>query len=115
MSIDQDTKQRIRTAVIALVVFAGSGAIAYTLFRSFRQANEAPRLSRVPDPRPFPEYDFAYASNKDGDFDLYLATLDGDLELKLTDSPLPETDPAWSPTGVSSPMSSGLRETQTYG
>lgn len=84
MSLDDRARKRFRTAALAVAVFAGSGAAAYGLFRAFRGATEAPRISRVPEALPVPEYDFAYASDKDGDFDLYLATLDGSLEVRLT-------------------------------
>jgi Tol biopolymer transport system component len=96
---DPDRVQRMRTAVITAAVFLAVGAGAYALFQMFRGAAEAPRISRVPDPLPVPEYDFAYASDKDGDFDIYLATLDGSLELALTDHPGGEYQPAWSPDG----------------
>jgi Tol biopolymer transport system component len=91
--------QRIRATVLTVAVFALSGIAAYVLFQMFRGAAEAPRLSRVPEARPVPEYDFAYASDKDGDFDIYLTTLDGSLELALTDHPGGEYQPAWSPDG----------------
>jgi TolB protein len=84
---------------LTIAVFAASGAAAYALFQVFRGANEAPRISRVPEALPVPEYDFAYASDKDGDFDLYLATLDGTLELRLTEGELAENGPMWSPDG----------------
>lgn len=94
-----DRAQRIRATVLTVAVFALSGIAAYVLIQMFRGAAEAPRLSRVPEARPVPEYDFAYASDKDGDFDIYLTTLDGSLELALTDHPGGEYQPAWSPDG----------------
>jgi TolB protein len=98
MTHDDRTK-RIRTAALMVAVFAASGGAAYALFQAFRGAAEAPRISRLPEALPVPEYDFAYASNKDGDFDLYLTTLDGDLELRLTDNDLADSEPRWSPDG----------------
>ena len=97
---DDDRSKRIRTAALTVAVFAASGGAAYALFQAFRGATEAPRISRVEEALPVPEYDFAYASDKGGDFDLYLATLDGDLELRLTDNPLGENEPAWSSDGT---------------
>lgn len=97
---DDDRAKRIRTAALTVAVFAASGGAAYALFQAFRGAKEAPRITRVEEALPVPEYDFAYASDKDGDFDLYLTTLDGDLELSLTDDPLGENEPAWSPDGT---------------
>jgi Tol biopolymer transport system component len=96
---DKDRSNRIRTAALTLAVFAAFGGGAYALFQLFRGAAEAPRISRVPQALPVPEYDFAYASDKDGDFDIYLTTLDRDLELSLTDHPLGESGPAWSRDG----------------
>lgn len=96
---DPDWVQRMRTAVITVAVFLAVGAGAYALFQMFRGAAEAPRISRVPQALPVPEYDFAYASTKDGDYDLYLATLDRKLELRLTNGPLAESGPKWSPDG----------------
>jgi TolB protein len=95
-----DRAKRIRTAALTVAVFAASGGAAYALFQAFRGAKEAPRITRVEEALPVPEYDFAYASDKGGDFDLYLATLDGDLELRLTDNPLGENEPAWSSDGT---------------
>lgn len=95
-----DRAKQVRTAALTVAVFAASGAAAYALFHAFRGAAEAPRISPVGAALPVPEYDFAYASNKDGDYDLYLATLDGKLELRLTDGPLAETGPRWSPDGT---------------
>jgi Tol biopolymer transport system component len=100
MTVDPEAKHRVRTAVLALIVFATSAAVAYVLFRNFREAKEAPRLAPIEKPLPVPEYDFAYVSDKDGDLDLYLTTLDGDIELKLTDDQLPDTAPEWSPDGT---------------
>jgi TolB protein len=97
---DPDWVQRMRTAVITMAVFVAFGAGAYALYQMFRGAAEAPRIARVPQALPVPEYDFAYGSDKSGDFDIYLATLDGDLELRLTDHPLGENGPAWSPDGT---------------
>ena len=85
MTLD-DRAKRTRAAVLTVAVFALSGGAAYALFQRFRGAAEAPRISRVPEAFPVPEYDFAYASDKVGHFDLYLTTLDGDLELRLTDN-----------------------------
>lgn len=96
----EERGRKIRAVVLTAAVFAVSGVATYALFQAFRQANEAPRISRVPEALPVPEYDFAYASDKGGDFDLYLATLDRKLELRLTDGPLAETGPRWSPDGA---------------
>ena len=41
-----------------------------------------------------------FASNADGDFDLYVCTPDGAGARKLADLPGDETWPRWSPTGT---------------
>jgi TolB protein len=95
----EERRRKIRAAVLTTAVFAVSGVATYALFQAFREANEAQRISRVPEALPVPEYDFAYASDKGGDFDLYLATLDGSLEVRLTEGELAENGPRWSPDG----------------
>lgn len=40
----------------------------------------------------------AFASDADGDFDIYVTSVDGNTLLKLTDHPGEDRDPAWSPT-----------------
>lgn len=100
MMTDPDWIERMRTAVITIGLFIVFGVAAYALFQEFRGAAEGPRISRVPQALPVPEYDFAYSSNKSGDFDIYLATLDRGLELRLTDHPLGESGPAWSLDGT---------------
>ena len=41
----------------------------------------------------------AYASDRAGNFDIWVQALDGSQPRQLTNSPAPETQPAWSPDG----------------
>ena len=41
----------------------------------------------------------AYAWNRDGNFDIWVQTIDGGEPTRVTSSPADETQPAWSPNG----------------
>jgi len=45
------------------------------------------------------EYQLAFAANLDGNWDLFVSTLDGQEVKRLTESPWDEFDPDWSPDG----------------
>ncbi len=41
----------------------------------------------------------AFISNRDGDFEIYVMDADGSNQIRLTNSPLDDADPTWSPDG----------------
>ena len=42
---------------------------------------------------------FAFYSNRDGNYEIYVMDADGSNQTRLTNTPADEIDPAWSPDG----------------
>ena len=72
-----------------------SGRDFYTLERLTNTPNGAYRPAVSPEGRRV-----AYASERDGNWDIYLLDLGSSLETRLTDDPLNDMAPSWSPDGM---------------
>ncbi len=109
---------RIGTVVgsIAGLVVAGSAAL-WWYRQTVSQSPPSAAVSSAPVYRPLRRLTFdaglqtdatfspdgrsiAYASDRSGNFDIWVQSLDGGEPQQITRSPAPETQPAWSPDGT---------------
>lgn len=60
-------------------------------------------------------YRLAFASDRDGDFDIYTMNADGSGVRRLTDGPAADRDPQWSPDGAEITFARFERITDVYG
>lgn len=64
-----------------------------------RRPATRPGPGRPPAPQEREGYVLAFASDRDGDYDIYTMRADGSGVRQITNDPAPERDPEWSPDG----------------
>jgi len=105
-----------RARAMASVAVVGAVVIAIGIWSLMRRPSSAPPSAQVTVDRPLTRLTFdpglqtdatfspdgrsiAYASDRAGNFDIWVQSLDGSAARQLTKSTAQETEPAWSPDG----------------
>lgn len=93
----------IRNLVIPIIVLIVGGIVVYFIQGCFEQKDFCSLSRDEPSPAVTsfvpPPGQFAFATNRDGNYEIYLMNADGSGLLRLTDNPADDTYPAWSADG----------------
>jgi len=72
--------------------------LVVTLLSTFACGGEEEEATPTPTPTPTPaEGKIAFASDRDGNWEVYVMDADGSHQTQLTNSPANEGHPSWSP------------------
>ncbi|MBN1963433.1 MAG: PD40 domain-containing protein [Anaerolineae bacterium] len=77
--------------------FSGTDSFTYTVYDNAGTSDSATVTITIQPPAPSGQ--IVFASNRDGDYDLYLVNSDGTGLVQVFDTPNDEIEPAWSPDG----------------